>query len=129
MKKYLLIHVSNRSAIIIRYSLKSLSLIAFIVFNVLAASAQLTTNNISLSGKVNDEKTKATLEGATVHIKGTTHEVITDKAGEFKFITGQKVPVIYVVSFVGYQTKEFPVSETTGVQLELKDAANQLNDV
>ena len=71
----------------------------------LAASAQ-NNNNTLLSGKVIEEKTKTPLEGATVHIKGTTHEVLTDKTGEFKFITAQKVPLVYIVSFVGYQTAE-----------------------
>lgn len=129
MKKYLLIQISNIVSIGFRHSLKPLVLASiFIAFASVATKAQ-TDNNITLSGHVVEEKTKTPLEGATVHIKGTTHEVLTNKAGEFKFITGQKIPVVYIVSFVGYQTQELPVNEASGVQIALKEASSQLNDV
>lgn len=125
MKKYLLIQLSNRVYVFTHSATTALTAIAILIS--IVTSAQ--TNNISLSGIVVDEKTKTPLEGATVHIKGTTHEVVTDKLGDFKFITGQKVPVVYIVSFVGYQTQEFSVSETSGVQLAIKEANTQLNEV
>src|ERR1700733_15430863 len=96
------------------YYLRYLTLTTLTVLFTFSLSAQ--NNNIILTGKIIDHATSLPLEGATVHIKGTTHEVITDKTGEFKFITAQKVPVVYVVSFVGYQTQEVPASEVTGVQ-------------
>ncbi len=49
-------------------------------------------HNISFSGKILDEK-KAPLTGATVHILGTTHQVLTGNKGEFDFLTGQRLPV------------------------------------
>ncbi len=54
--------------------------------------------NISLAGKVVDDKTGTALPGATVHIQGTTHEVLTDKNGEFRFLTGQRPPLVLLVS-------------------------------
>lgn len=104
------------------FALASISIILFV-------SSKAQSNNAFLTGKVVEEKTKTPLEGATVHIKGTTHEVVTDKNGELKFITAQKVPVVYIVSYVGYQTLETTVSVTAGAQLELKEANGQLNDV
>jgi len=86
----------------------------------LFSSARSQTTNVSLWGRVIDEKTKEPLPGATVHIKGTTHEVLTDNTGEFKFITGQRVPLIYIVSYVGYQGREIPVSSYGHVLIELK---------
>ena len=128
MKKYLLIEISDIVYITFKHSLRSFVLaVGLIILS--GAVIQAQTNNILLSGKVVEEKTNAPLEGATVHIKGTTHEVVTDKTGKFTFITGQKVPVIYIVSFVGYQTHEVPVSEATGVQIQLKESGTQLNDV
>src|SRR5215831_17968530 len=76
----------------------------------LLSSVHAQTNNVSLWGRIIDEKTKEPLAGATVHIKGTTHEVSTDNNGEFKFITGQHVPLVYIVSYVGYQGREITIS-------------------
>lgn len=86
-------------------------------------------NNISLQGKVYDARTRLALPGATVHIIGTTHEVETDKNGEFKFVTGQKPPFVLVVSFVGYQTKQDTVISTSSVPVYLRESSSQLNDV
>ncbi|MFP5039378.1 SusC/RagA family TonB-linked outer membrane protein [Parasediminibacterium sp. JCM 36343] len=86
-------------------------------------------NNLSLNGRVEDAKYKTPLAGATIHIKGTTHEVITDLKGFFQFVTGQKVPVTYLVSFVGYQTQEVLVTEAKPVTIYLQEASGQLNDV
>jgi len=86
-------------------------------------------NNVSLFGRVIDEKTKDPLAGAVVHIKGTTHEVIADQNGEFKFITGQRVPVIYVVSYVGYKELEVPVNSYGHAEIQLKGGNSSLNEV
>ena len=89
----------------------------FVIAPVSAVWAQ--NNNVQLLGKVVDAKNKQSLQGATVHIKGTTHEVSTGKNGEFEFITGQRVPVTYVISYVGYETKEVLVSSYGHIDIEL----------
>ncbi|MFB6457795.1 SusC/RagA family TonB-linked outer membrane protein [Chitinophaga sp. Hz27] len=86
-------------------------------------------HNISLSGKVIDAKTSQPLEGATVHIKGTTHEVQTNQQGDFFFRTGQKVPVIYIISSLGYQLKEIYVDKANAGNIPLSELSQQLNDV
>lgn len=86
-------------------------------------------NNIDLSGKVLDKTTNLPLAGATVHIKGTTHEVITDEKGHFYFLTGQKLPVTYVISYVGYQTLEIVQSSAENFSASLVQVDNQLNEV
>ncbi|HTI12219.1 MAG TPA: TonB-dependent receptor [Puia sp.] len=91
------------------------------------ATAQ--NNNVSLFGRVIDEKTKDPLAGAVIHIKGTTHEVIADQNGEFKFITGQHVPVVYIVSFVGYKTREIPISSYGHAEIDLQGGNAVLNEV
>lgn len=128
MKKYLLIGRSDIVYLAFKHSLKSYAFTACIIA-LFGLSAKAQNNNILLSGRIIEEKTKTPLEGATVHIKGTNHEVVTDKTGTFTFITGQKVPVVYIVSFVGYQTQEVPSNEATGVQIELKESSSQLNDI
>ncbi len=85
--------------------------------------------NLTLDGKVTDAKDKSPLGGATVHIKGTTHEVVTDGKGKFSFRTGQLVPVVLTISFVGYETKEVEVTQAGFVDVQLTETSSQLNDV
>ncbi|HTR30220.1 MAG TPA: SusC/RagA family TonB-linked outer membrane protein [Puia sp.] len=107
-----------------------LHLITLIVLTiVLPVSSFGQNNNISLAGKIYDGKTGVALPGATVHIKGTTHEVITDKTGEFRFITGQRPPLTLIVSYVGYKTREDEVNGTGFITIDLQEANTQLSDV
>jgi hypothetical protein len=69
--------------------------------------------NITLTGNVIDEATRLPVAGATVHIKGTTHEVTTDDAGRFGFLTGQRLPVTYIVSYDSiYKEPVYKLSKT-----------------
>ncbi len=95
----------------------------------ISAGAFAQNNNLSLNGRVIDAKYKSPLAGATIHIKGTTHEVFTDLKGFFQFVTGQKVPVTYIVSYIGYETEEVLVTEAKPVVITLKESTSQLNDV
>ncbi|HSB94296.1 MAG TPA: SusC/RagA family TonB-linked outer membrane protein [Flavitalea sp.] len=103
-----------------------LSPFLFILF---FASVTLAQSNITLSGRVLDKSTNDPLSGATVHIKGTTHEVTTDERGHFNFLTGQKLPVTYVVSFVGYQTFEITQTKDALLSVLLQRENSQLNEV
>jgi TonB-linked SusC/RagA family outer membrane protein len=102
-------------------------LVIFSAFITLASRAQ--NNNVSLVGKVIDDRTKEPLAGAVVHIKGTTHHVVANEDGEFTFITGQKVPVVYEVSHVGYEPREVQVTDYKSVDIKLRLLNAQLNDV
>ncbi|WP_080238525.1 TonB-dependent receptor [Spirosoma rigui] len=84
--------------------------------------------NATVSGRVVDARTSTSLVGATVVIKGTTNGGSTNQNGQFNLITGQKLPFIVVVSFVGYQTQEVLISEPD-VEIRLSDGENQLADV
>ncbi len=95
----------------------------------LSVAVYAQNNNVSLVGKIIDEKTKEPLTGAVVHIKGTTHEVITGKNGEFSFITGQHVPVVYLVSYIGYQTREVAVNSYGHIDIALQEANAVLNEL
>jgi TonB-linked SusC/RagA family outer membrane protein len=94
----------------------------------LFSHAQTNTNNVSLWGRVIDEKSKEPLAGAVIHIKGTTHEVLTNNDGEFKFITGQHVPLVYSVSYVGYQGLEVPIDSYGHVVIQLKGGKSALTE-
>ena len=102
---------------------------ALFFFFLFTQNANAQTINVTLTGKIYDRTGRSPLAGATVHIKGTTHEVITDRQGEFKFVTGQKPPLVLIVSYIGYQTQEVPVNSTQGIEIQLQESQSQLNDV
>jgi len=84
--------------------------------------------NSVFSGTVTDSKTHAPLEGATVQLKGTTHQVFTDNHGKFYFKTGQKLPAELVVSYVGYETLE-TTAPGNGVEISLVQSSTHLTEV
>src|SRR5687768_5212384 len=105
---------------------KSVFLFVLIFFTIHSIHAQ---ENITLNGKVVDKQTKLPLAGATVHIKNTTHEVVTSDAGEFHFLTGQRLPVTYIITYVGYHTVEITQTENENFSIQLEQSSNQLSDV
>ncbi len=84
--------------------------------------------NATVSGRVIDARTEKPLIGATVSIKGTTNGNSTNANGEFRLITGQKLPFTVLVSFVGYQTKEVVITDNN-VEIKLEEGTSQLGDV
>jgi len=103
------------------------SLLFFLLITGSVSQAQ--NNNVLLTGKVFDERTKDPLPAAVVRIKGTTHSVVTDNNGAFKFVTGQRVPVTYIISYVGYKTLEINIDSYGHQDIPLQEANTQLNDV
>jgi TonB-linked SusC/RagA family outer membrane protein len=92
-----------------------------------AQSTQPVINSV-LSGQVIDIKTGSPLEGASISIKGTTHNIVTDNKGTFNFRTGQKLPYELVVSYIGYKPQELAVS-TEHIIVKLEELSSQLEDV
>ena len=88
--------------------------------------AQTNTNNVSITGRIVDGETGQPLGGATVHLKGTTHEVFTNDNGEFRFLTGQHIPVTLVVSYIGYEPLEWLATEPANIRIGLKPALTTL---
>ena len=61
-------------------------------------------------------------------VKGTVNGCITDLDGNFK-LTNVPSKGILVVSFVGYQTQEIAVNNQTKLTINLKEDAQQLDEV
>ena len=106
-----------------------LFLSAFLALSFFHLFAQSVNNhNITLTGHVTD-KNDAPLAGATVHLKGTTHEVFTDRYGVFTFITGQRIPAVIEITYVGYQSQEVVLNSFDPITVKLQESAGKLNDV
>ncbi|HEU4788657.1 MAG TPA: SusC/RagA family TonB-linked outer membrane protein [Flavobacterium sp.] len=82
----------------------------------------------NLEGIVIDAVTKEPVTGASVNIKGTTHDVVTDAEGKFHFQTGQKLPYTLIVSYLGYKKKEITVNENS-VTIDISEEQNVLSEV
>lgn len=79
-----------------------------------------------ITGQVTDE-TGQSLPGASVKWKNSTQGVNTDAAGNFSL----KVPAgggILVVTFVGYEAQEIPVSKGGRIQILMKASTSKLED-
>ncbi len=75
------------------------------------------SNNIKISGKVTDSKGTA-LSGANIQVKGSEKGTVTNATGEFSITVPDKA--IVIVSFVGYETQEIPVSNEIFYSVSLK---------
>ncbi|WP_107823305.1 TonB-dependent receptor [Mangrovibacterium marinum] len=79
-----------------------------------------------VTGKVTTDSGEP-VPGATILIKGTTHGAISDRDGNFSL---QAEPAdVLVISFIGYQTQEFPVGTQSSIQIQLVEETVGLNEV
>ncbi|MFI5194399.1 MAG: TonB-dependent receptor plug domain-containing protein, partial [Chitinophagales bacterium] len=82
-----------------------------------------------LSGKIVDERTGLPLSGATVYIKGSKETAVSGQDGVFRFSASHKLPVVYVLSYVGYTDQEIRTENAfTNISLSVA-AGNNLSDV
>lgn len=75
-----------------------------------------------ISGTVTDAQTGEPLPGVNVMVKGTTTGTSTDSEGNFEF-NAPSLQDTLVVSFIGYQTQEVPISGRTTLNIELVSQA------
>lgn len=117
----------------IRIQLKVLGICALVAWELGAGSsadAQETQPliNATLEGVVLGATTQDPLAGATLQLAGVTHITKTDRKGHFRFVTGQKLPLTVIVSYVGYTTKEVVVVESP-ITISLERSATGLGEV
>ena len=89
------------------------TLISVLLF-CLGLAAQSALGQESLTGTVTNSATGRTLEGASVAIKGTGREVITDRQGTYRFDNVAPGSVTLSVSYTGLTTQEVPVVVVSG---------------
>lgn len=100
------------------------------VFVSLYAFAQ--TDKASIEGHVLDVKTHEPIAYASILIKGTTRGTLSDKDGDFIFRELKEGNYTLIISFVGYEKREYSVrvtSQTVHAHIELKPTQVMLDDI
>ena len=101
----------------------SFFLVGIFVFSQLSASAQQKT----IKGTVTGED-KAPIPGASIVVKGTSAGTVTDFNGSFTLAIPPTAKIL-VFSFVGMQTVEIPVSNTTTYNVTLTESKVGIEEV
>ncbi|SHE57906.1 TonB-linked outer membrane protein, SusC/RagA family [Fodinibius roseus] len=76
----------------------------------------------TVTGTVTDGQSRETLPGVNILVKGTTTGASTDTEGSFE-LSVPSLQDTLVVSFVGYQTQEVPISGRTEIDVVLQPQA------
>jgi iron complex outermembrane receptor protein len=74
---------------------------------------------VQVQGRVFDQATKDPLVGAAVLIKNTVSSTITGYDGRFKLQTKLQFPFTIVVTYVGYETREFEVKNQEPLDISI----------
>ncbi|MGC9343461.1 MAG: SusC/RagA family TonB-linked outer membrane protein, partial [Bacteroidales bacterium] len=82
----------------------------------------------TVTGTVTDAGTGEGLIGATVLVKGTTRGTVTDLQGNYSIEVSSSEDVL-VFSYISYETIEEVVGDRTTINVTLKEAATELEDV
>jgi outer membrane receptor protein involved in Fe transport len=78
-------------------------------FLTIAAAAQ----NVTISGNVKNNASKESVGAVSVVVKGTSQGTFTDDKGNFKISTSSKLPLVLVISSIGYDNIEVTVNNAT----------------
>ncbi|MBP7245003.1 MAG: carboxypeptidase-like regulatory domain-containing protein, partial [Bacteroidia bacterium] len=84
---------------------------ALTLFLILALA--LVSHGQALKGVVKDSKTKEALIGATIAVKGGNIGTTTDLDGKFTLEGISTPPIVLIVSYLGFDTKEMTVNGLT----------------
>ncbi len=98
-----------------------------LLIGLLILMSQISLAQISVSGKITDEKGQS-IPGASIVVKGTTTGTISDLDGNFS-ISIPSFGTVIVASFVGLQTHEVSISASTGNLIKLYTVDLDIQDV
>ncbi len=109
----------------LKYSTKLL-LVLFIALNIPSGVfAQVRV----ITGKVTSSDDGTTLPGTSVVLKGTTNGTTTDANGNYSLSGIPASGGTLVFSFIGYETYEAPIGNSSVMEVSLSPDANQLSEV
>jgi TonB-linked SusC/RagA family outer membrane protein len=83
--------------------------------------------NITIKGRVTDGGDKTTIPSVSVLVKGTQTATQTDATGAYSISAPANATLVF--TYIGYTTQELAVANRTTVNVELKSASQQLDQV
>jgi TonB-linked SusC/RagA family outer membrane protein len=101
------------------------TLAAVLLFSLFSES--FAQGTVTVAGRVTDAGTGETLPGVSVQVKGGGGGTQTDVNGAFKINAPGNGTLVF--TYIGYQTQEIPVNNQTTVNVPLKAASQQLEQV
>lgn len=100
---------------------------ALLLFSSLFSFLYVSAQNITVTGKVTDVGTKETLIGVTVSEKGSKVATQTDVNGNYSLNVPGNGTLVF--SYLGFQTLEVPVNNTSRINAGLILSVQSLNEV
>jgi TonB-dependent starch-binding outer membrane protein SusC len=101
------------------------NLFLFLFF--IAISPVLKAQNIQLSGRVTSNQSDSAISNATIVVKGTKKGTIADNNGNFKLDVAPNATL--VISSVGYNTLEVPITNENNIIIHLIPVTQSLEQV
>jgi outer membrane receptor protein involved in Fe transport len=96
----------------------------FVFLLIISISNRIFAQALTVSGKISNGDSKEPIPAASVLLKGGTTGTFTDNHGNFKLTVNHAFPFTFVISSIGYETKEFVVeSASSTIEIELKPAS------
>jgi TonB-linked SusC/RagA family outer membrane protein len=83
--------------------------------------------NITIKGRVTDGGDKTTIPSVSVLVKGTQTATQTDATGAYSISAPANATLVF--TYIGYTTQELAVANRTTINVELKSASQQLDQV
>lgn len=110
-------------------SLRKLLFTAVIGISLLFKTTLSFSQTATVSGKVIEKGTGEALPFATVVIKGTNDGVVANLEGFFSLVNIDAKDLILTISYVGFQTLDIAVEETSNLRIELEPIGDELEEV
>jgi len=85
------------------------------------------TGQTMITGTVVGDNDALPVIGASIRVKGTNNGALTDANGNFQLSGGRGT--IFVVAYIGYQTKEITIGRHVVIRVQLHPVNNMLNEV
>lgn len=82
---------------------------------------------VPITGVVSDSETKEAIPGVSVIVKGTTKGTVTDADGRYRITADRSATLVF--SFVGYDSYEVTVHNSTDISVALVANSQTLNEV
>ena len=93
---------------------------------IVVLSNTLAVQDIRITGKITGENGEA-LSGVSVSVKGTSLGTTTDNNGNFTLTVPEKGTL--VISYIGYQTQQIPVSSQSVINIKLVASNRAMDEV